>query len=197
VRETTDRPTTVVVTADHGENLGYPADDGGMIAHSASASEGLLHVPLDLIDPPEGYPARVDEFVSHLSLRSLVAGLGAGETPSVVDSAPVLAERVGSPATADDRLSADQLARLRRSIRCAYDDGEKFEWDSLGTARRHRLDPDRPNWQEPVETDVDVSAYESLFDVPIREYHRRAERETSERDVDEATLRRLSDLGYA
>jgi len=191
----TDRETTVLVTADHGENLGLPSDDGGMVAHSASCSEGLLHVPLAVVNPPAGYPARVEEFVSHLALRRLVVGLATGETPDIsAGPKEMVAERIGSNATSD-RLTDAEATRISRTIRCAYDGDRKFEWDTTGYTARHELSWDRPNWQKTVEESVDVTPYEGRFGTPIEAVGVRA-CNASDADVDEGTRNRLEDLGY-
>jgi arylsulfatase A-like enzyme len=51
--EELDGSTTVIMTADHGDNLGTEADEG-LVNHKSSLSEGLLHVPLHLIKSPGG-----------------------------------------------------------------------------------------------------------------------------------------------
>jgi hypothetical protein len=208
LRAATDRETTVVVTADHGENLGYPADDGHL-GHVSSLTEGVLHVPLVLVNPPAGYDARITEPVSHLDLRRLLAGLAAGETPDVRrDRVP--AEVVGlTPGNEPLReTDPDYWGRHRR---CLYVDGTKREWDDAGGARVVTLDPDRPCWQRATDaTDTidatgaadaadaaGVSDGEAAFPVPLAAYEP-ADGDEGGADAtpDPAVERRLRDLGY-
>lgn len=83
LRDVTERKTTVIVTADHGENLAQPTDDGHL-GHVTSLTEGVLHVPLLVINPPAGYSPTTDGYVSHLALRRLIAGFAHGELPSII-----------------------------------------------------------------------------------------------------------------
>jgi arylsulfatase A-like enzyme len=195
VQAATDRPTTFVVTADHGENLAFPADDY-LVGHDSSLSEGLLHVPLYVIDAPDGDDGEttvVDDYVSHLQLGDLVVGLANGERPDVTrDRIP--AELVGS-SIAEPPEDPEYWNRM---LRCVYDGTEKVEWDSLGESSRIRLDPGRPCWQERVERGAEWQPLdETFFDVPIQQYKRDAEAaETDGVAVDAATQDRLQDLGY-
>lgn len=190
----TDQETTVVITADHGENLGYTADEE-LLAHKGVLSEGLLHVPLLVLNAPVGYES-IDEtrYVSHLKLGDLLVGLATGEVPDVTaDRVP--AERIGSN-MADDATEADR-AEWDRMIRVVYDEDTKYRWDSEGDRRRYRLNPERPNWQEQLDDDVPVEDLESeFFDDPIGEYKRRAREQTDNLAVDDVTNGRLEDLGY-
>jgi arylsulfatase A-like enzyme len=134
--------TTVVVTADHGENLADDADR--LFGHVSSLSEAVLHVPLLVINAPGDPPARVTDRVSHLALRELLAGLARGEFPDVTTDRPV-AEVAGITPGNDRLLDADP--NWDRTVRVAYDGAEKYCWDSAGGAAVYELDPDRPCWQ--------------------------------------------------
>ena len=191
----TDEETTVVVTADHGENLGYEADRR-LFAHRSGLTEGLLHVPLLVLNPPEGMEQVVDDYVSHLRLGELLTGLATGTVPDVTDDV-IPAERIGFNVPVNP--NATPLRDEDRAIRVAYEGDSKYQWDSLGNRRRYRLDPDRPSWQELDAEDVDVSDYEStLFGVPIEAYRQQAETSAADRtaSVDDAVEERLADLGY-
>lgn len=139
VQAATDRETTFVITADHGENLGFPADDY-LVGHDSSLSEGLLHVPLCVVNAPEaresppagetseGGPGDdttlVSGYVSHLQLGDLLVGLAHGELPDVTrDRIP--AELVGSSIA----QPPEDPEYWNRMLRCVYDGGEKIEWD--------------------------------------------------------------------
>ena len=189
----TDRETTFVITADHGENLGYPEEDR-RFAHRSGLSEGLLHVPLLIVNPPDGVEFAESGYVSHLRLGDLLVGLANGGVPDVTEER-IAAERIGSNQPVNPNAAA--LRDPDRQIRVAYEGGDKYLWDSEGDSVRYRLDPERPSWQAVYERDVDVSAYErALFDVPIEEYRRSAEAESHASEVDAATADRLQDLGY-
>jgi hypothetical protein len=190
----TDRETTVVITADHGENLGYSAEDG-LFGHLASLSEGILHVPLCLVNPPAGYPAEIDDYISHLSLPELVTGLARGETPDVT-SDRVAAEVVGLTPN-NGGLDGERWDRLRR---CSYEGTRKWEWDSAGEARAFELDVERPCWQrERTDSPQPLPKWiGSFFETDAEHAKSAAERRAvnGTPDVDEVTKQRLEDLGY-
>ncbi|AKU07577.1 MULTISPECIES: sulfatase-like hydrolase/transferase [Haloferax] len=193
VQDETDRETTFVITADHGENLAFEAD-GGLLAHKGVLTEGLLHVPLLVVNAPEGYDDSETGYFSHVDLGRLLVGLARGETPDVFE-ARIAAERIGSNMAAD--ASEAERREWDRMIRVVYDGADKYEWDSNGTRLRHRLDPDRPNWQELAAEDVDIGDLdEAFFDAPLDEYKREAVTASTDHDVDQTTKSRLSDLGY-
>jgi arylsulfatase A-like enzyme len=131
--------TTVVVTADHGENL---ADDAeGLFGHVSSLSEAVLHVPLLVVNAPGDPPERVTDRVSHLGVRELVGGLARGTFPDVTTARPV-AEVVGLTPGNDRLLDADP--NWDRTIRVAYDGEVKYCWDSAGGRATYDIDPERP-----------------------------------------------------
>ncbi|MFB6137285.1 MAG: sulfatase-like hydrolase/transferase [Halobacteriaceae archaeon] len=209
----TEGETTVVVTADHGENLGLDADRG-FVAHKGSLTEGLLHVPLAVINASESPPGAwladdternrmdhatggmVTDYVSHLALPDLLVGLATGDLPDVRTETP-LAERVGSNLPGGvDRESAEGRY-WDRAIRVVYETYRKRQYNSLGDAQSYAIGDDRPNWQSPVDEDFDADALDrEHFSVPIAEYDRQAREAATEVSVDEATARRLADLGY-
>jgi arylsulfatase A-like enzyme len=194
IQTNTGQETTVVVTADHGENLGYEADRR-LFAHRSGLTEGLLHVPLILINPP-GETVQIDDYVSHLRLGELVTGLANGTVPDVSDNV-IPAERIGFNIPVNP--NATSLRDPDRAIRVAYQGKLKYQWDSLGNRRRYRLDPGLPSWQELGSEAVEIEEYEtSLFNIPITEYRNRVETSTEDRTpaVDEDVAERLADLGY-
>lgn len=196
VQAAADEETTFVVTADHGENLGFEAEDY-LFAHDSSLSEALQHVPLYVVDPPAGceYDEKEHEYFSHLRLGELLVGLANGETPDVFDER-IPAELIGS-SIANPPENPEYWNRM---LRCVYEGEEKVEWDSLGESALFQLDHDRPCWQERVETGVPFEDLDSeFFDEEIVAYKRRAEGGEDEHDgpeVDAATQDRLQDLGY-
>ncbi|MDS0295301.1 sulfatase-like hydrolase/transferase [Halogeometricum luteum] len=195
IRRTVDRETTVLVTADHGENLGYPFEDG-LLGHKSSLSESLLHVPLEIIDPPRGWEEPTGRFVSHLELPDLVCGLADGETPDIGTDRAV-AEHVGLSPGPEPPRDRDYWDRM---MRCAYEDSRKVVWDSLSTVTAYALDTARPCWQSEFDEDAAEAAIPEWtadwFDDDIEEYKQRARAHSNSVAVDDATASRLADLGY-
>lgn len=194
VNERTELPTTVVVTGDHGDNLGFEGDDGTWGHVTSSLSESLNHVPLVVLNAPGEHDAVVDDYVSHLQLGELTAELATGSVPDL-SRERIAAERVGYSGL----LDTDQFdPAVDRAIRCVYEGNEKYCWDSLGETAVYDLDPERPCWERAGEGSVDVSSLEpEFFDLPIREFKQRAlEADTADPDMDQATMDRLRDLGY-
>jgi arylsulfatase A-like enzyme len=206
VQATTERETTFVVTADHGENLGTETDEG-LFGHLASLSEGVLHVPLCIVNAPGGddrdggYPETVDDYVSHLRLRDLLVGLANGETPDVT-AERIPAEVVGLTPNNADVFERDP-AYWDRMIRCVYDGEAKTVWDSEGGVDVYDLDHGRPCWQsrresgesEEMTPTVPEWAHD-LFDADVETYKREARADDHQRAVDDDARGRLEDLGY-
>ncbi|WP_254542769.1 sulfatase-like hydrolase/transferase [Halomarina pelagica] len=201
LRRVADRETTVVVISDHGHNLGYPADDG-LFHHTRSMTEGVLHTPCDVINPPAGYPSTETRYFSQLALGDLLVRLARGEPFDeglVADRIPAeLVGVLGGERSVWSQPDAD-AEFWNRMIRCVYD-GEgtrKFQWDSLGASEEYELDPDRPSWQRRVATDVEIpAAARGLFDVELSEYKARAAAAPREMDFDATLEERLDELGY-
>lgn len=193
----TDRETTIIVTADHGENLGFP-EDGGLFNHKSSLSEGLLHVPLAVINPPEGYPERVTDYVSHLELGRLVTGLAHGETPDVTDDR-IVAELVGC-GSANERyqsgeMDTEEFRYWDRMLRCAYEGERKVVWDSLDDVETYEIDHERPCWQALVEDEESVPAWaDDRFETEIKTY--KSQWTPTDRTVSDEARDSLEHLGY-
>jgi len=194
LREMTAGETRVVVTADHGENLGFEAD-GGLFGHKSSLTESLLHVPLCVVNPPEGDEWETG-YVSHLELGRLVSGLARGEA-SDVTAERIPAELVGT--TNVPEMDDEDRAYWRRMLRCVYDDESKVVWDSLDECVAYTLDHSRPCWQMPrTEGDTAPPPWaDQFFTDGIRAYRRQFDPDTDVyADVDESTRDRLEELGY-
>ena len=191
----TDRETTVVVTSDHGDEVGTDADEGRWGHTTSSLSEGLLHVPLLVLNAPDGHE-RIDEsrYVSHLALREFLVGLANGEvTDPTADRIP--AERVGhsgSLATIDDKRGTTE----DRLLRAVYDDRHKYQWGSQGNRVVYRLDADRPNWQERTDQEFDPADFAELFADTAAECKDRAVGGQVTSDIGDVTRDRLENLGY-
>ena len=192
VQAATDREATAVITADHGENLGYPAEEH-LLGHSASLSEALLHVPLLVMNAPDGVDGHVEDgYVSHLDLQDLLVGLAEGELPSLARET-VIAERVGLGLVKD----VEDFGYFDRMLRVAYRDEMRYGWDSLGGSYRVALNPERPSTEQQEASGVDIPAWATdRFPTDIRTAKREAKAAANERAVDDATSDRLADLGY-
>lgn len=187
VRAAAEGDVTFVVTADHGENLAFEADDW-LLGHNSSVSEGLLHVPLEVIgadaDPGDG-------FVSHLDLPDLVAGLAEGEVPDL------RRERAPAEVLGGGPIGTDVGAYWNRGIRavCDAETATKWVWDSLGGVARYDLGAACE--QVPADGESEVPAWaRSLFDEELESYRRRVGDDADDHELDAATEERLADLGY-
>jgi len=194
VLKVSDSETTVIVTADHGENLGYDSEDG-LVGHFSSLSEGLLHVPCLLINPPSGYDKTETDLFSHLQLPELIVGLAANRTPDVFRT-EIPAELMG--VGVDDIPAGADREYWNRVIRAAYTGQSKYVWDSLENTYEYQLDSNRPNWQQLVAESVTVPAnLTSMFETDLAEYHDwDLEDQNVAEDLTEDTKANLSDLGY-
>lgn len=197
---TTDRETTVIVTADHGHNLGYDHENG-YFHHTTSLSEGILHVPFEVYNPPPAWPNRYGKRVSQTAIPALVKSIRDGEWDDSTFEEPVVAENVGLLGHGDgiDHETADErdLEFWNRMIRCGYLDDEKYEWDSLGRCRRFELDVERPCWQSETSSDCSVpDRLEDRFDVTIAEYKERWHGHRQRLQFDDSVAENLEDLGY-
>ncbi|MFB6187898.1 MAG: sulfatase-like hydrolase/transferase, partial [Halobacteriaceae archaeon] len=127
IQERTDNEVTFIITADHGENLGYESDNH-LFGHTGSLSEGLLHVPFDIINPPKEAEINENGTFSQTSLPNIVNQLVREEQITLQKSRYVSAEVVNgglleSPDNYWDRM-----------IRCVYDTEvqKKITWDTTG-----------------------------------------------------------------
>jgi arylsulfatase A-like enzyme len=189
----TNRETVVVVTSDHGDNLGTAADEGRWGHVESSLTEGLLHVPLAVLNGPEA-DINEDRYVSHLSLGDLLVDLAASQVPKVTADR-IAAERIGhsgSLATVKEHRGTE----ADRLVRAVYEGERKYVWGSTGEATVYRLDPGEPCWQERVEETFNPDRFADLFDVPAAAAKRRAESASERAGVDEAVRTKLDDLGY-
>ena len=197
VSKMADTETTIVITADHGHNLGYSYDDN-LLGHAGSASESVLHVPLSIINPPEGFPEQVNKYISHLDLGELIVRIA--ENKSEMDDltgSPIVAEHeglVGYRKKRDEFPGTDEeFEYWNRMMRVKYVDETKFIWDSLGNTEEYTLEFNSPCYQELVEERSGKPDDEDeFFDVGMEEYRREWDTWT----VDDAVLEDLEDLGY-
>jgi arylsulfatase A-like enzyme len=195
LHENTERETTIVVTSDHGDEMGTDADEGRWGHTTSSLSEGLLHVPLLVLNAPDEHE-RIDEsrYVSHLALGELLVGLANGDM-SDPTAERIPAERIGhsgSLATVDDKRGTIE----DRLLRAVYEDDRKYQWGSQGGRVVYRLDADRPNWQKRTDETFDPEKYGHIFAERAAGYKTRAVSGEAATTIDDTTRDRLEDLGY-
>lgn len=193
--ENTVRETTVVITSDHGDELGSGNVEDRWGHVESSLSEGLLHVPLLVVNAPSEWTA-IDEsrYVSHLSLGELLVGLANNEVPDIT-SDYITAERIGHSgrlATIDEHRGTEG----DRMIRCVYEDDTKFVWDSQGGRAIYQVDLSQPCWQEQVEGDFDPDEFTEYFEKELTNYKNNALSKNENSKIGEATRNRLEELGY-
>lgn len=197
IRQSSDLETTILITADHGHNLGH-ADENHLFGHSSSMSEGVLHVPLEIVNPPSGFPRNVSGLFTQLDLRKLIARIAKGQSEiNDITGRSVVAEHEGmaSPATKFDKFPGEQkeFEYWNRKIRVFYEDEVKFEWDSTGEVKKYRINPDRPCRQELIETGCEIpEAAKELFEFGIDCFEERTGMKRLEPDVEKD----LKELGY-
>jgi arylsulfatase A-like enzyme len=133
-----DRPTTVVITADHGENVG----EHGLMDHQFSLHQTVLHVPLVVRDAGGADAGeREPGLVSLADIpQALIEGCPVSTRASVSADYPY-------PQPPIERLRArfprGAFDRFDRSLRAVlHDDGRKLIWASDGEHEAYRLTSD-------------------------------------------------------
>jgi arylsulfatase A-like enzyme len=189
-----DRETTVVIFSDHGENLGYKSDEY-LVGHN-SLSNAILHTPGDIINPPDSYPDRVTEPVSHLQLGDLIEAIAYDEEfPSIEQPAvPAEVPRAGG-IDQDDDPGSPHLERMVRTLVTAEG---RTEWDSLGACRRFERDKGFPESEHVVDNNSEVpNDALAFFEHTIETYLSALEGAPSiDESINPATEQRLEELGY-
>lgn len=194
LREQTERETTVIVTADHGENHGEESANG-MANHKSSLSEQLLHVPLEIVNPPAGVLS-LEEPISLLDLPELGASM-ATETGCDLSRDVIPAEVMGMSAGPEPPDDVDREF-YTRAIRAAYDGETKIVWDSLGNCEQYRIDESVPSNQTFVEDEIAIPEWaREQFSAGIEDAVSEARsRRSSGEEVSAAVESRLEELGY-
>ena len=156
-----DRPTIVVVVADHGENLG----ENGLFNHNSSLGETLLHVPLVLwgyrLELPSG---KVEEPVTLLWLADWLRVAAEGVVGSPPRGGDVVSEyestvrhngipadirgilEGGDPSRVPPLVFRPGMAVRKGSLKyAAVEDGREAAYDlERDPEERHDLLPERP-----------------------------------------------------
>lgn len=124
----TDRETTVIITADHGDELAL--SEGERFGHR-DLTTSVLHVPLLVINGPNLVEHRP---VSHLELGRLITSLVIGGDIPDITRERVPAEKLGHIKTPDENT-----AFWGRACRVVYEDGVMFKWDTLGSHAQYEV----------------------------------------------------------
>jgi len=194
-----DRESILIVTADHGENLGYESD-GFLMNHMSSLSEGLLHVPFDVVptsgralEVAEETPVDVDGLSSHADLGGVIRALASEEPfdPFAFERERARAEIVGSGSGIPEGGDESYWDRGQRVI---YRGDRKYYRDQLGTEAVYDVSGPPSKQVERPDEMVPDGLFESAFGewVTGDEHDEGAFAE----EVDAASRARLEDLGY-
>ncbi|WP_232702145.1 sulfatase [Halobacterium wangiae] len=187
--------TLVVVTSDHGENLGSPDSHGDRrFGHEASLSDDLCRVPL-VVSHPDIEPGEVSELFSLTSLYDVILDASRRNAEFTVDDirdqcAPRVAceyPALGDESFYDEHPDIDRAIleqRVERDSLAAYENDWRAMLESGGTRlAEHRGEP------------ADVGeAPESLVEFSEAILERLGH--LNQVDVDVDTQNRLEDLGY-
>jgi hypothetical protein len=195
VRHDSRLETTVVIISDHGENLGYPSDEH-LIGHN-SMSNAILHTPLEIVNPPEGFPDRITEPVSHLSLGELIQTIAYEKRfPDHVrqETVPAEAPRVGGLRRSEEPAAP----HIERLVRCLVRHDQRTEWDSLGRCAEFEIQRGFPEVETKTgECRSPPDEAEEFFERALDEYKTELDIPIPDAmDIDETTEQRLEDLGY-
>lgn len=184
--------TLVVVTADHGENLGERDRMGERrVGHILSASDSLLRVPLVLAHPDLA-GRTVEEYVSVKDLFGLLGDPGpllassGRDLGALATDGPVAAE---VPAYVNDVLwerYPELREQLARSVSVAYDEGWKVVATSAGEHRAWAGETERDPADAPRE--VDELALDNLASLPTES--------VAGRELSDDAVSHLEALGY-
>lgn len=188
VQSKTAGETTVIVTADHGEELGR--ENERTLGHKIP-SAAVSHVPLEVINPPPTWQlGHVNDVVSLLDLGRLVRSIVDDEPPDIArDIAPV--ERLG-----DTHPPVEQTAFWNRGIRTTFGPDEAYEWDSEGARNRYEIGKSTERLVDNDATIPDLSLTQYSVDLDTAKSDAAALGAPLGDDIDGRTQKRLEDLGY-
>lgn len=192
IQNVANNNTTFIITADHGENLGHQ-DDDRLIGHTASLSEGLLHVPFDIVNPPSELNFDKSQIFSLRELPHIVGMIANGQSISIADKRYTEAELIGGG------LLDDLEDYWDRMIRAVYDSETetKVVWDSLGNVFQYEVGNQSSSRENKNSIDEIPSWATNRFETEIEEYKNQFRNESTDlRDIQEGTKERLGDLGY-
>lgn len=188
-----DDDTVVVVTADHGEQLGEAEVAGERrFGHvTPDVTEALLHVPLAVVNGT--LPVEESRPISHLDLGDLVVALATESEATFEPTTPPVAEVAGL-GVAHPPTDHPDIDYWSRTSRCVYLDGvdQKWVWDSLGDATLFAREDGDYVVEESGDHSLLPAAARDPFSVDIERV--RSGDDTS--DLDGAVESQLEELGY-
>lgn len=190
IRSETAGETTIIVTADHGEELGRA--DERTLGHKIP-SAAVTHVPLEIINPPDEWESEtVSELVGVQDLGDIVLAIDRRD-----DWLPPLArEAVPTERLGDTHPPSECTEFWDRAIRTVYSSNVSYEWDTEGARNRYRLSKSA---EHDVETGIELpDEARGLYGKSIEEAKVTAAKSGHDldTDVDSRTRERLEDLGY-
>jgi len=202
--------TLLVITSDHGENIGHH----GLMGHQYCVYDSLIHVPL-IIRYPERFPAgqRItaqvqthDLFRTVLDLLDLDPGVLSNPLPDY----SLLPEAIAAnprPYTVAEDLNPN-LRRIRRvfpdfdasvydrELRALRTDEYKFVWASDGRHELYNLRQDPQELDNRLEAEPEVAErLRGELDNWLASVNR-SQMEAFEPELEEAVIERLRALGY-
>jgi arylsulfatase A-like enzyme len=203
--------TVVVVTSDHGENLG---DHGGLLGHAFSVHQTLVHVPL-IVRHPASFPAglRYPGLVSTVSLfATLLDEAGATPAPGWEPAVPALPRSATAPplpfAISEYSLPVSELTNLATQVpgtdiepfavrqRAIQDGTHKLVVRSDGGEALYDLTRD-PGERTPLPAGQAAAPLHSALETWLASLPKAVElRAGNHVEVDPNTLRSLRALGY-
>lgn len=189
VQSKANRETVFIVTADHGENLGYE-DDGYLMHHSSSLSEGLLHVPFDIVGA-SGSRDTVTELASHRELGGIVRALIDREPVDEFTTKRAEAEIIG-PSSED--YPKEDGEHWSRAMHAVYVNDRKYVRDGLGTQDCWDVGGSPCKQRK-----VDIEIPDDVFGISFEEWLDAVDATSespSEREISAAAEERLRDFGY-
>ncbi|MFC7076777.1 sulfatase [Haloarcula halophila] len=206
----TDRETFVVVTSDHGENIG----DHGLMDHQYSLHETLLHVPLVMSGGPFTGTGEVSRPVQLVDLAPTILDTVGVDAPALRTETQglsfhpdaddrrdyVIAEYLAPQPSMDaleKRVDAvpSEVRRYNRSLRSISVDGRKLIRGSDGSRWLYDLTDDPDECTDVSDTHPSVaSTLEQQLETWLDSFDHATNRDGP--DIGASTRQRLEELGY-
>lgn len=188
IQSKTAGETTVIVTADHGEELGH--ENERTLGHKIP-SAAVSQVPLEIINPPPSWSTgRANDIVSLLDLKKLVHAVVDNEPLDIArEIAPI--ERLG-----DTHPPTKQTAFWNRGIRTTFGEEVAYEWDTEGAQNCYEIGKSTEWLAEENVTIPDQSLTQYSIDLDTAKGDAAELGAPLGDSVDGRTQKRLEDLGY-
>lgn len=189
----TQKETTIIITADHGENLDLPGESG-MVNHIASLSEGVLHVPAVIVNPVDNSSESIDEFISHLDFYKLITQSIIGNNIDIGRKV-VPAEVMGMGAAPNPPSNSDHW---NRTIRSSHRGSVKYVFDSNGDSSIWGINRDKHSYQNGYirPGKIPKMVKQEFPEDIVNARNRAIDSKSKDPDLDNDIEDRLEDLGY-